>query len=292
MAEFQKLKKSQPRVFTYSLKNENCDWGNYVYHSKNCYMCFDATNCEDCFYVHDSYKCIDCLDCNYCVECELCCQCQDCYKCFNSTYLDDCSRIQDSRFCINCSDLSYCFGCFGLTHKKYCIFNKQFTKKEYFNKLRRLKALPVEEVLKKLAKLRKRYPKVPQHAFRNQNCDYGDYIYSSKNCYFCFDVFGSQDCGYLYDTVQCRNCYEMAYSYDCELSYECVDSAHLYNCNFITYSDYCNNSEHLFNCDHLKDCFGCVGIDNTQYCILNRQFKKEEYFKKVKEIKDGLFGRV
>ena len=50
------------------------------------------------------------------------------------------------------------------------------------------------------------------------------------------------------------------------------------------------------NCHNSRDCFGCVGLRNKQYCILNKQFTKEEYEKKVGEIiekmrSDGEWGQ-
>ncbi len=40
-----------------------------------------------------------------------------------------CKDIEYSIFLVNCSN---CFGCVGLKKKEYCIFNKQYTKEEYF----------------------------------------------------------------------------------------------------------------------------------------------------------------
>jgi len=31
------------------------------------------------------------------------------------------------------------------------------------------------------------------------------------------------------------------------------------------------------NCYSCKDCIGCVGLNKKRYCILNRQYSKEEY---------------
>jgi hypothetical protein len=47
------------------------------------------------------------------------------------------------------------------------------------------------------------------------------------------------------------------------------------NCSNIFYSSEC------FSC---KNCFACSGLKNKQYCILNKQYSKEEYEKLVPQI--------
>ncbi len=52
------------------------------------------------------------------------------------------------------------------------------------------------------------------------------------------------------------------------------------------YSDNTRNS---------TECFGCAGINNKKYCILNKQYEKEEYEKLKKEIiaelqREGIYG--
>lgn len=60
-------------------------------------------------------------------------------------------------------------------------------------------------------------------------------------------------------------CYEYLGNYR---NYKALFCALSYGCNEIFYSDYCTNC---------KNCFGCVGMRNKQYCILNKQYGKEEY---------------
>ena len=40
------------------------------------------------------------------------------------------------------------------------------------------------------------------------------------------------------------------------------------NIQYVLYSDSCSSSNHLF---------GCIGLRNKSYCILNKQYTKEEY---------------
>jgi hypothetical protein len=45
-----------------------------------------------------------------------------------------------------------------------------------------------------------------------------------------------------------------------------------------------------------KNCFGCVGLNHKEFYILNQPYSREDYFKRVAEIKDqlkreGSYGR-
>jgi len=45
------------------------------------------------------------------------------------------------------------------------------------------------------------------------------------------------------------------------------------------------NLEYCHNCFNSSNCFGCVGLKKKQYCILNKQYTKEEYEELVPKIK-------
>jgi len=51
----------------------------------------------------------------------------------------ECANISDSFYSINCKDVSNVFGCVAVRNKSYCIFNKQYTKEEYFELLPKIK---------------------------------------------------------------------------------------------------------------------------------------------------------
>jgi len=49
----------------------------------------------------------------------------------------------------------------------------------------------------------------------------------------------------------------------------------------------CRTNSELLYCDYCmncQNCFGCAGLKNQQYCILNKQYTKEEYEKLVPQI--------
>ena len=175
------LKKSIPVPAVYvGPETENCERVDYTYQSKNCYFCFD------CFNLENSLYCFACwgknlVDCRLAVERELCYGCIDTNRCYSSSYLSECSSCRDCHFssqCISCSD---CFGCVGLTHKQYCIFNKQYTKEEYEKRMGELKKENPEKILEKVFELKKKIPHPASQQFNNENCQYGDHVFESKN---------------------------------------------------------------------------------------------------------------
>lgn len=75
-----------------------------------------------------------------------------------------------------------------------------------------------------------------------------------------------------------------------------ADSSLLYECYIVGDGAYNNkfcaecwpearDTEYSFYCVQSKDCFGCVNLKRKQYCILNKQYTREKYFK----LKEKLF---
>lgn len=116
------------------------------------------------------------------------------------------------------------------------------------------------------------------------DCEYVDYAYTSKNCYYCFDCFDLIDAMYTQlgtgsKLVDCTSVYLSEKCYECVDSRKCFSSTYLID----SYSSTdCHYSAFLNSC---TDCFGCVALTHKKYCILNIQYSKSEYFKKVDELK-------
>ena len=285
------LKQSVPVPAVIEFETENCEHIDYIYQSKNCYYCFDSFNLQNSVY------CVACwgknlVDCRLVLECELCYECADCNKCYSSTYLLSCNNCRDCHFsalCISCVD---CFGCVGLTHKQYCIFNKQYSKEEYYKKLAELKKESPEKIMQMMQELKKKIPHPASQQSNSENCPYGDGIYDSKNSFWCFYGVLLEDCGYTFEAGILKKSWDMYTSGSdkgsTELCYELIESTRNYHSAYLFRGDNCTNcyySSYLTNC---SDCFGCVGLSNKKYCILNNQLTKEEYGKTVKIIKKEL----
>ncbi len=284
---FNNLKMKYPVPPTHSLRCENAELGDYLFSVKNGYFSFDTSYSENIIYIFDSFKAVNCYDGDYVVESENCYECVDVFRVYNCAYLNYCARIYDSYFCYDCNDSHHLFGCAYLNHKEYCIFNRQYSKKEYEKKVAELlKRLP-EENLAEMKKLLEHFPVTSTLVSHSENCEYTNHVHYSRNLYLCFDAAHCENSAYLYDAAHDKNCFDLYQTFKSELSYECVDCSRLYNCFFMKDCEGVSDSGFCENCYDSHHLFGCVNLRNEEYCILNKKYSKEEYEKRVKEILDS-----
>lgn len=282
--EFNKLKFNYPVLPTHNSSSEDAEYGDYLAHCTNAYFSFDNAESQGLIYIFDSFKAVNSCDGDYVINSQDCYDCVDVESVTHSAYMNYCSRVFDCYFCWDCHDSNNLFGCVYLKNKQYCIFNKQFKEEEYKAKIEELLQRPYEENLNEMKKLSQRYPVTQTLVWHSENCDYGNHLDYSKNLYLSFDAAYSENGAYLSDAHHDKYCYDLTQSFHCEFSYECVDSTGLNNCFYMT------NCHGVYDSGFCKDCansnhlFGCVALDKKEYCILNRQYSKEEYDKHVKEI--------
>ena len=135
--EFEKFVLAQPKRAYHGVQNEDVS-GDFI------------DNCKD---VYESFDCVESRDCKFCTNLEL--KAHDCYdvdiwgdrleralncECVgagaNSLMADyyvglNASNVFYSAFCWN--GVSDMLGCCSLKHKKFCIFNKEYSENEYKN---------------------------------------------------------------------------------------------------------------------------------------------------------------
>lgn len=289
--QFHALLNTVPQMSLYNvLCEENCDYVNIEYDDRNCFMCFAGGYCEDCYYgtvMIRAKNCVDCLKINLCEQCYELSDSERCHRCCFSQDLHGCS---DCRLCYDCQGCTDCFGCAGLRNKHHYYFNEQLTKEIYESTMSRMKTGSFTALQKQFLHLRRDIlPKTIRkfaHLYQSEECT-GDYIISSGDCENCFEV---QECKDLKNVTlaeqlkDSRDCYITGWP--AELCYECMSSClnayHNLFCNFCW-----NGCADLLFCDHCfscKNCFGCVGLRHKQYCILNKQYGKEEYEQLVPRI--------
>lgn len=128
---FNKLRKERVYKYANIVASENSS-GDFIRNCKNCQNCFDVNDSEDCCYVNVGVKTKDLLDCsNMYINPELSYQVLGTIATFNVHFCIYVFHSSDLLYCQHCHSSQNCFGCVGLKNKKYCIFNKQYTKEEY-----------------------------------------------------------------------------------------------------------------------------------------------------------------
>lgn len=106
--------------------------------------------------------------------------------------------------------------------------------------------------------------------------------YRSEECVRCYDCMFSTrstqcyQCTYCADCESCNNCTHCKWCRHCDGSNYCVESMHCSGCSYVIMSRYC------YDCVF---CFGCVGLVKKEFHILNQPFRRDEYFRIVKELK-------
>lgn len=142
--EFEKLKSEAIRKPAEIINSEDCT-GDYIYECKDCYDSYGIIRSRDssyCYDVEDQKDSYDSYESAF--ECELQYNCHGCNRGKNLISCSVSYDISDSYYCQMCHNSSNLFGCIGLRHKQYCIFNKQYSKEDYFELLNKIKQHMIE----------------------------------------------------------------------------------------------------------------------------------------------------
>lgn len=274
--QFRELLEIVPHIPLLMGDCENSEYTNYSLGNKNCYLISAADYNEDCYYCSYLMRGKNCVDCFFVTDSELCYECTDCEKCYQVFFSQRCKNCQTSIYCLNCQGCTDCIGCINLRNKSYCIFNEKYTKEDYQKKRRGL-LNDMELVRGRFLDLAAAQPNKFAELINSQDC-FGNNLINSKNCFYCFDLVDSQDCRYVTYGIKARDCMDLNGAPDDELLYECVASPQCYSTKFstscwvkssgLTYCHLCRASQY---------CFGCVSLYRNSYCILNKQYSKQEY---------------
>jgi hypothetical protein len=269
----------------------NSDYCNGASFMKNGYLCFKHITGEDSAYTNTVLRTKDTLDAAFSSDPELCYEIIDVRKCFQTFFSQDCENCNNvyfSRDLVGCSD---CFGCTSLRNKSYHFFNEQLTKEEYQKRVEQFNLgsiQNVEKIKKQAYELSLKYPRRASQGRNNSDIS-GDYVYNSKNAHEVYFVSDSENIKFceLFFKGGVKNCYDFtSFGSTSEWIYESNwTGLNESNVKFAVWNYRNHDTEYTFGCHGAGYLFGCVGIRKGEYCILNKQYTKEEYFELVGKIK-------
>ena len=269
------------------IASTNCEYTHDVWFSKNCYMLFSAWRVENALYSFlvtagkDIVDCLNILDPN-----ERIYECTSCEKCYQLTHSQFCISCVNSRFLYDCRTCSDCFMCTGLRNKRYCIKNTQYSKEEYEKIVAEYRLdtfAGLERAQKEHDAFLLLYPRRYAYITQSFNC-VGDVITNSKNVKNAFDMHNAENCRYYDYGASPKDCYDITMSGELSECYECIVGDHSSRNLFGIFSVKSQDIRYCQHCHSSKHLFGCSQIRNSEYCILNKQYTKEEYKKIMVQI--------
>ncbi|MDD4318736.1 MAG: hypothetical protein PHW10_00185 [Candidatus Peribacteraceae bacterium] len=266
---------------------ENSDFTNYSWQNRNSYLLSSSDYNEDCYFSTYLFRSVSCTDCTFVSDCELCYECVDVKQCYRSSFLQNCQNCSDCLLCYDCHSCTDCIGCVGLRNKHHYILNKQYSKEDFEREKGTMKQ---ERLQSRFETLKMSFPR--EYADIEQcEASSGDHLRSCKNARHCFDLVEAQDCAYCALGLKPKDCQDCTGVPGSELSYQVAACPENYSLQFSAviwpksaFLQYC-----LFSRSSNR-CFGCISLHKNEYCILNKQYTKEEYEKLVPQIIEKMRG--
>jgi hypothetical protein len=263
--------------------NINSDYVNFAGGCKDSYFCFNSAFLEDTMYAKGVLNTRNSIDLYYNDHLEHSYECVNVYHSHNVAWAKNSTSCLDSILIENCHNCSNCFGCVNLRNQSYHFFNEKFSKEEYEEKLKEIRGSR-SKMGEMIAKFEDHAKKFPKRATQNINTvnSTGDYLFDAKNSKACFESGDLEDCAYISAARKEKDSYDIIAGIGAT---ECVDCVSINTSNRIIGSVLCANSKNIFysfGLENCSDCIGCDGLRNAQYCILNKQYSKDEY-EKIKD---------
>ena len=276
--QFAKLQREVPRIAMVTTQLERCLYAPYCVECKSCYLCVSCVIGEDLYYCYQTNDSRSCIDCSLCTKCELCYDCLHCTGLFSSTSCQDCDNGSGLVFCQDCRGCTDCFGCKNLVNQKNYILNAPATPDDIAALRQELRSYEKREEFRR--KVRQLFATLPTRATHFTNCENctGDYLRDCRSCHDCFDAINLEDCAYIYPAPKGgTTSQDVHYSPHAELVYDSVSAVDGYDCKWLLHSWQMKHSMYTDECFSSEHLFGCIGLRNKRYCILNKQYTKAEY---------------
>jgi len=278
--QYKEMQMEVPRLALINMKHENSDYCNMTVGNKNCYLVFGGDMNQDVQYGTLCMHNKDSLDIDISNKNELCYFMGDSHDCYG------CQYTFDSKNCSNCYFISDCIGCLecilctNLVKKKYCIGNKQLSKEDYFKQKKEMLSgdrKRMKEMFEMLNEMRKSRIVKNYHGVNIENCT-GDYINNAKNCINSYNIDNSEDLRNVLFGVDSKDMFNCTYiGHGSEVNYSMMSGFTASHSKFGYFVFDSNDIEYSEQIISSRNLFGCNGLKHKKFCILNKQYKEDEY---------------
>ncbi len=268
-----------PRLAIWVVNCVNSDYTNQSYNNKNCYLGYGFRDSEDSSYVARAVGLRNCFDVTYTHHSEGLYETVNVDKSYRSRYVEESEGVVDSLFVSNCRNVQNCLGVVN-SRGGSCIFmGEQLSKEDYNSKVSALdlgSRATIEDLRKQFEDLKAKIP-YKYAKLTNTINSTGDHLINAKNCQSVFDGFeleNARHSAWVFTSKDISDCWGMGGS---QLVYEAISPEEVSSAKFLNITDSSNNVEYTDLCKASSNLFGCVGLQSKKYCILNREYSKEDY---------------
>jgi hypothetical protein len=263
-----------------------------------------ASRSKGCFYSSNAFDCEDSS------EIVMGTGVKESYNVLNSSGLFRCQFVRDSHNCQNsyflfdCRDCEKCFGAVNQRHKKYLWFNEQLSEEEFNRRLSKVDLssyIEQEKYKEQFRRFIKEKAIWPENNNLHTENSTGEYLENTTDACECYHVRGgsrnidhvtwclgapSSDCAYCGGATAATDCYYSVGVTNCHRAF--------FNLNIVTG---CQNVEYCTRCFDCENCFGCVGLKRKKFCLLNKQYSEDDYWKILDDLKcrlleEGNYGDI
>lgn len=143
-----------------------------------------------------------------------------------------------------------------------------------------------------LVELQAKVPHPHRTGIKNVDCEWTDDWWESKNCYLSRSGYRVENLSYSYRIGFSRDGLDLTYGFNIEQSYDSTFNYRGWKLKYCFNTHDCTESSFLYDCRSCNNCFMSWNLRNKSYCIMNQQYTKEEYFKKLSEYNLGSYAVV
>jgi len=279
--QWRALRERVPRTNLYQTNFISSEYCNYGLDIKSCYLLFGGVNDERVYFANQIIDSRDSFDIDFSEKVEFSYELLECQRSNKLYFSRNSSDCADSYCLVDCRNCLNCFGCVGLVNKQYHIWNKPYSKEEYKSFLANANLGSFKahlEFLENLYKLSLQVPFRYARIYKSTNSS-GNDLLETNNTKYSFSSRNTEDSKYLffvrgnktdvYDT--------MFVASNGELIYEMTSGFGGSNTAFGIRNLFNQNARYSEDCKDCTNIFGCEGLQKKQYCILNKEYSKEEY---------------
>jgi hypothetical protein len=212
------------------------------------------------------------------------------HQCFVALESHDCLN---SAFLFDCRNCEFCFGATNQRNKKYLWFNEPLTKEEW----ERRRANVDLSVKQTFDEYHERFIELVQESVWPSDFNLGElessgeYLEKTVRAQESYQLQQSTDCYRCWYGINLTNAaYYTGGGFSSDL-WQSSGSIHSQNIKFCHGSTACQNLEYCLGCLNCEDCFGCIGLQRKKFCILNKPYTEEEYWRVLDRLKCAMLDR-